>query len=133
MNAPHLAPEYELTPQREQLVTRFLTEMIALLPFSPHEQAFLVQELPQMTPSMWEYLILHLFNKTLAQMPQAEEAGEADIAPEILPQWRMTGVPGGPEGEGVEPKPPKENPEERAKRRRRGKRLHPSGSMQPDL
>ena len=120
MDESPLAPEFELTPQREQLVTLFLREVISLLPFNPHEQALLVQELPQMMPSVWEHLILNLFYETLAQMPRAEEAG---IAPEAIPQWRMTGVPGGPEGEGVEPEPPKAIQEERDKRRRRGK--HP--------
>jgi hypothetical protein len=126
MNEFPLAPEFELTPQREQLVTIFLTEVIAFLPFPPHEQALLVQELPQMTPSLWEHLLCDLFPETLAQMPRAEEGGEADRVPEAIPQWRMTGVPGGPEGEGVEPEPPKVIQEERDTRRRRGKRSHPS-------
>jgi hypothetical protein len=99
-------PEFELTPQREQLVTRFLKEVIALLPFTPHEQAFLMQELPHLTPSLWEQLLCDLLHETLDQMPQAEEAGEADVGHKAAPQWRMTGVPGGPEGEGVEPEPP---------------------------
>jgi hypothetical protein len=107
MSASHLAPEFELTPQREQRATMFLTEVISLLPFNPQEQALLVQELPQMTPSMWQYL-LELLHETLAQMPGAGGAGKVGITSETAPQWRMTGVPGGPEGEGVEPEPPKD-------------------------
>jgi hypothetical protein len=128
MNASPLVPEFELTPQREQLVSLFLREVIALLPFTPHEQAFLAQQLPQMTPFLWERLLCDFFHETLVQMPRTEEAGEAGIAPEAIPQWRTTGVPGGPEGEGVEPEPPKAIQEEDDKRRRRGKRPHPSGS-----
>jgi hypothetical protein len=99
-------PEFELTPQREQLVTRFLREVITLLPFTPPEQAFLMQELPQITTSLWEHLLCDLLHETLDQMPQAEEAAEAGGRHKAVPQWRMTGVPGGPEGEGVEPEPP---------------------------